>query len=424
MIGNKRASSDGLQSGEYDRFRIKRTRLIATNNTVNLNLPGTSGTLALITDVPGSGSFVDIASNQTIAGIKTFTDLAAPSISNGAVTVLMPTTSGTFALLSQIPTNSTYMDLTTPQTSVGKTFTSTVLGPNGSNTGVSFGCGTVLNGLYFNTTNNATCVADGTTATDVLYVVGTRSVQTLNRGVCVRVTGTAAAPSLRIQDNDSGWYSGGSGSWKYAVAGTDVVGLSSTGVAVSGNVAATGNISTSSQITAGHILTTGVDFVGATASKVLNFDVSGQTASTTTTLITTSTANRSITFPNFTTVLMSLSGLQTVLGQKIFTGGVQIGASGSFIGKVREGFVTVSTVITAGGNATLANVDISSTGFSGAPKVQVTVGTPLTGLNNWDRVLVAVDGSLTTSVNLCIIGVNLGSSSTSGTATLYFRCVE
>jgi hypothetical protein len=60
---------------------------------------------------------------QTITGIKTFQAAPVISIISNTGVLTLPTTTGTLALTSQIPTNSTYVDLTSNQTLTGlKTF--------------------------------------------------------------------------------------------------------------------------------------------------------------------------------------------------------------------------------------------------------------------------------------------------------------
>jgi hypothetical protein len=69
--------------------------------------------------IPAAGTSVTLSGAQTITGVKTFT--AAPIIGTitNTGTLTLPTTTGTLALVSQIPTNSTYVDLTSNQTAAG-----------------------------------------------------------------------------------------------------------------------------------------------------------------------------------------------------------------------------------------------------------------------------------------------------------------
>lgn len=130
------------------------------SNTGTLTLPTTTGTLALVSQIPTNATFVDLTTTQTITGSKIFSTpptmvsilnggaLSLPTITDTLVgrtttdtltnktitapvigtiintgTLTLPTTTGTLALVSQIPTSATYVDLTSTQTITGaKTF--------------------------------------------------------------------------------------------------------------------------------------------------------------------------------------------------------------------------------------------------------------------------------------------------------------
>ena len=98
-----------------------------SNSGSTFTVPSSSGQLALVSQIPATTNFVDLTTSQTISGVKTFS--AAPVISTitNTGTLTLPTTTGTLALTSQIPTNATYVDLTTNQSVGGtKTFTSSI----------------------------------------------------------------------------------------------------------------------------------------------------------------------------------------------------------------------------------------------------------------------------------------------------------
>lgn len=122
------------------------------NGLVTITIPNTTGTLALLSDVPSPANFVDLSSTQTITGAKsiysnsTFVDSTDPtkkiqfSLSTnttGVTTTLrsnsttnhtldLPNASGTLATLADIPSPSSYVDLTSNQTITGiKTFSGT-----------------------------------------------------------------------------------------------------------------------------------------------------------------------------------------------------------------------------------------------------------------------------------------------------------
>lgn len=90
------------------------------NQTANrsITFPDSTGTVALTSGV------VDLTTNQTIAGTKTFSNAPVISTISNTGVITVPTTTGTLALTSQIPNNTSYVDLTTNQTINGiKTFT-------------------------------------------------------------------------------------------------------------------------------------------------------------------------------------------------------------------------------------------------------------------------------------------------------------
>jgi hypothetical protein len=95
----------------------------ADTNLLTINTGNMEYRTVASLNIPTNATFVDLTSPQSIGGIKTFS--AAPvisSISNSG-TLTLPTGGGTVALVSQIPTNATYVDLTTSQTAAGtKTF--------------------------------------------------------------------------------------------------------------------------------------------------------------------------------------------------------------------------------------------------------------------------------------------------------------
>lgn len=131
------------------------------NAGFTFSMPSASGQLCLVSQLPSSLDFVDLTTNQTAAGNKTWSDVAtfnntanfngltaigptgSFSFSSGSanallqftglsnVTLTFPTSTGTLALVSQIPTSSTYVDLTTNQTVAGiKTFSDKIIAAN------------------------------------------------------------------------------------------------------------------------------------------------------------------------------------------------------------------------------------------------------------------------------------------------------
>jgi hypothetical protein len=85
----------------------------------SFTMPTASGQLALTSQI--TGSYVDLTTDQSVAGIKTFaTNPVISAISNAGFTFTMPSATGTLALTSQL---ANYVDLTTNQSVAGiKTF--------------------------------------------------------------------------------------------------------------------------------------------------------------------------------------------------------------------------------------------------------------------------------------------------------------
>ena len=128
MLGSKRSTPcDGLIQLQVDKLRIKRTRIEADSSaSPTLQLPTQDGTIALLSDIGGVGGDCTLGTVQTFTAEKIFgvapkmTSITSPS----NFTLSLPNSSnGTIALLAQIPTNSTFVDLSSPQTITGsKTF--------------------------------------------------------------------------------------------------------------------------------------------------------------------------------------------------------------------------------------------------------------------------------------------------------------
>jgi hypothetical protein len=100
---------------------------VITNGVGNdITVPAATGVMALVSQIPTNATFVDLTTGgQTITSSKIFTVAPqVPSILNGTGQNLgLPAISGTLALTSQLPTNANFVDLTTAQTITGlKTF--------------------------------------------------------------------------------------------------------------------------------------------------------------------------------------------------------------------------------------------------------------------------------------------------------------
>jgi hypothetical protein len=168
----------------------------------------------------GSGSAVTIAGNQTITGIKTFS--AAPAIStiSNTGTLTLPTSTGTLALVSQIPTNSTYVDLTTTQSISGaKTFSSATTFANGvvGSPSLNFS-GSSTSGMWWDSVNSE--VSFSNAGVKGFYV---GSGYTVSPQRFFITDGTAALPSLALfNSSTTGLYLAGANQLGISCAATGV----------------------------------------------------------------------------------------------------------------------------------------------------------------------------------------------------------
>ena len=82
--------------------------VVSDNKLINsssqeIALPSSAGTLALLSDIPSLANYVTLDGVQSITGVKTFS--SAPvisSISNSSATLTVPSTTGTLALVSEV----------------------------------------------------------------------------------------------------------------------------------------------------------------------------------------------------------------------------------------------------------------------------------------------------------------------------------
>lgn len=115
-------------------------RAVQTSN-INVTLPNATGTLALVSQIPNNTSYVDLTTNQSVGGVKTFTSPPViSSITNGG-TVTIPTGTDTLANLNgaQILQNKKlFMSNNTFVNDVDNTKIVSFLNNGSTNTGVQF----------------------------------------------------------------------------------------------------------------------------------------------------------------------------------------------------------------------------------------------------------------------------------------------
>lgn len=209
------ASSDGLRRGQFDFLTVKRARIDAdaTNPSVNLTLPATSGTL--LVGGGGGGSGVDTSSNQTIGGNKTFTGDSVfngpGSTGLGTNTVYVNPIGSSFAS----PANAYFTALKDPSAAVtGTVGTASTLYVAGAPS-VGSGGGSITN-AYSIYVPSGTIRADGKIQT-----------ATINNGADITVPTTAGTFALLGDINSGGNLPSGCRVIYVAANGSDVTGTGS-----------------------------------------------------------------------------------------------------------------------------------------------------------------------------------------------------
>lgn len=445
-------------------------------NGNTFTVPSATGTLALVSQIPTNLVYVDLTTNQSIAGTKTFLSpivldnsgakctLTYPNV--GTVTQNFPGTTGyllnsignytsvksqglTLSDNQTITTstylagatmnfaNSIYTDSATPNGATQTQFADVGLGVrtiNCSNTGVTY-------------TNAATLQIKGpVTAGTNLTITNNNAVQIdsgnitlINGRVISSSNGAVATPAFSVGGNNTGIYAGATNQLNFAVNGSNKFTMTA------------GSNSSTQQFRAfaGSLATPGISFtgdntsgwydaaVGNIALAISGVQLISYTAAKLAVLIAGSAATPSLGFQDTTTgwyrsaanqIGLSISGVNVStwsstglnISGKMTTSTAQIGANGTTVSNSMQfGSFTTSVVLLTLGNAALGTFNI--TGFGAIPNIALTLQTPAGGLNNWDRVIVCVDGQNSTNTAITVNGVNLSTGSTSGTATIYWR---
>ena len=433
-----------------------------TNGASTLTAPSSTGVLALVSDIPTDADYVDTTTGfQQAAGKHWLTatqmddslNLTSGNVSAPAGTAGFPSyaiggsssglgmySGGTQQLNFACSGSSRFQLLS----SLASMTVRLLINQAGSNSAVAVGCnGSQNEGIYFNTTTNTLNLADGSTATDVCRIAGVRTpVQTTNPGLIVAPAGSSSAASLRLgTDAAAGWYSSGSNQWTYTSGVTPILTLSSTGANLNNSLLASTlianptvfNVDTTDQTKriayASSGAATGTTLtLASTLPAAVNhtFAFTAVTSAITTTLNSSATINRTITFPNATCTMASTNVAQTISATKTFTaqqnfdtGGIRIGGAGTVRSIQISGTVATSVVLAAGANGVLATLDVTSAGFAVLPFCLFTMIQPSGGSNNWDRVLLSLDTQNSSATQVQITGVNTAAAgSTSGTASI------
>jgi hypothetical protein len=236
-----------------------------------------------------SGSVVGTTDSQTLTN-KTLTSPEISTISNTG-TITIPTTTGTLALVSQIPTNSTYVDLTTAQTIAGaKTFSTTPLAVGTTSTDRTAITTSAIS--ITNSSGQAFLNLAGGEATAGASIRGTS-------GAIGLYTSNASSPTLRMTIPNTGIANDNSI--------TNILGLNGTNLVYANDIIDT----TSSQTMTNKTLT---------APVIVTISNSG-----------------TVTIPTGTDTLVNLTGTQTLTNKTINSANNTIQVAGTAIGSIISG---------------------------------------------------------------------------------------
>lgn len=162
-----------------------------TNGSATLTLPSTSGTLAKLTDIPSLSGYAQLGTAQSWTAVQTFSsNPVIAAITNGAATLTLPSTTGTLALTSQIPSLSGYAQLGVAQNwTATQTFTSNPFISN------------IRNGVY--ALAIPTLSGNDTIATLALANTFTNTC-TFNQGISIPTGQSIATPQIALNNPSSG----------------------------------------------------------------------------------------------------------------------------------------------------------------------------------------------------------------------------
>lgn len=374
-------------------------------NTGTLTLPTSTGTLALVSQIPTNSTYVDLTTTQSIAGDKIFNGatswngtvfvgssgsfrISSPSayaafLYGGASnsTLTLPNSTGTLALVSQIPTNSTYVDLTTTQTVSGtKSFTG--------------GTGIATSGVYPRTSNSNQQTSTFTTpaiqiggstndgiyssSTDIIDIgsQGTNYISLQPEGIYRFVGGTidpaivfnqriqvmngangAASPAIQIDNQNSGFYRVNQGTIGIGISGVATGRWSSAGLnlfGVAGTAGAPALVLSNDTTSGLYRPTANQVAISCSGAQVANFTSSGVAV---TGAVTATTVN----------VSSSTTVNQIAFGSWARSMNINAGATSTFSDTFSSAFssnpssVQITLRSTGGINALIASIDSYNT---------------------------------------------------------------
>lgn len=367
-------------------------------NTGTLTLPTSTGTLALTSDIPTNATYVDKTTAQTIGGIKTFS--AAPVFSAGA------------GFNTQLITNAKLRtsDVSFADNSDTTKNLSVIL--SGVSTGVN-------HFLQFSGTLATTYTFPARAGGGSTTLVDDLNNQTL-QGI-ITFSQTPVFSTITFVNTTTAQTISGVKTFSANPVISQITNIGTLTLPTdTGVVALIADIPTN----ATYVDKTTAQTVGGVKTFSSAPVISSITNTGTLTLPTTTGTLALISDIPTNATYVDLSTTQTITGAKTATGGWKLGSGGTSLTKGYHANVTTSVGITAASVATIATVDISAADFSGVPHTQVTIQTPASGgTQQWDRVLATVDQGSSTSTSLVILGLNLGAVTTAGTAKISISCL-
>jgi len=215
------------------------------------SVPGSSGQLALVSQIPSSAGFVDTTTNQSINGIKTFsTNPIISAISNSGFNLSIPTITGADTIaslgLAQTLTNKTLNLVAgafgTPSLYFSTDTTSGLYRPAANQIGIS--CSGALRGIW--------------SSTGLAITGGISTTTTINAAA-----GTVGTPSLFFStDTTSGFYRPAADQVGISCNGSQVGNFTTSGLTITGSISA----STTALTGAGSVGTPAIQMGGDTTS--------------------------------------------------------------------------------------------------------------------------------------------------------------
>lgn len=436
-------------------------------NTGTLTLPTSSGTVALVSQIPTNSSYVDLSSLQSVSGSKTFTSIFVGNTPSNGLFSFDNSTASSFNGVFKLPSLSSACDYTLPSTSgvlletIG-TYPATLsqglsLSANQSIANSTYLQGCTLNASSSTYTDNITS-SSGTVSQVSDFLIGQRTWTGANTGLVytsaaslrivgppvagtnVTITtpnslqidsgnvrlisgrvlstalGTAALPAISIGAllND-GIYSSAAGNINISAAGTLRATFTTASLSLASNYGISG--SGTATITSGSGGFTSGGPVSSSLSSSAAACAIRPTNNANTGIFGSAATNVSVsvggtTIISFSTTGATITGTLSSSGIATFSSGLKIGTNGTSLAQVLQGIVTFTTPnIATLGSATQAVVFPNA--FASPPLIQLTLA-PGASSTNFDSCTCSITSGTVTASGFTITLKNLSASSTTG----------